>query len=478
MQWAVQAETWAHLPGDGKLWPQDVLVDGRPGRIMARDGLPAVLLPPGSHGVSGRLLWDRLPEQLSVPRESGIITLSVNGREIPVPAFSEQGQLWVEGATREGRDRPEVSNRLELQVFRRIVDDIPMRVATHLDLDVSGEQREVLLAGALPADFIGLSLESQLPARLEPDGRLRMQLRPGRWWIELTARRTASIDRLPLPALPEPWPAHEIWVFQARPHLRVVELEGLATVDPNQTTLPDAWRNLPAYRIERGQTLGLKLIQRGDPQPEPDSLVLERNLWLDFGGGGYTVSDLITGKMTRDWRLNVLGGMQLGRVAADGVPQLVTRLGEKGPVGVEVRRGSVNMSADSRLEGETWHFPATGWDKDFRAVKTRLHLPPGWRLFAATGVDNAPDSWVNRWTLLDLFLVLIAALAVARLWNWPYALLALVSLALFWHEPGAPRLVWLNLLAAIALLRVLPDGRAASLARAYRALALLALVLI
>ena len=472
MLWQVQAEGWIGLPGDDRLWPQDVEVDGKAALVMTRDGAPGILLLPGTHVVKGRLIWDRLPENLAVPRNSGIITLTVNGRPTAVPVFNEQGQLWIEGAQQARKARVEIANRLELQVFRRIVDEVPLRVVTHLELDVSGEQREMLLTGALLPDFIPLRLESPLPARLEPDGRLRVQVRPGRWQIELSARYPSEPARLPLPeALPPPWPAQEIWAFETRPHLRIVEIEGVPAVDPRQTNLPEDWKTLPAFRLQSGEAMAFKLLRRGDPEPEPDALNVRRSLWLDFDGGGYTLSDEITGRMTRDWRLNVLPGVKLGRVAVDGEPQLITRLGKSGPVGVEVRRGAVRMTADSRLEGKALNLPATGWDKDFRSANTELHLPPGWRLLAVTGVDNAPDTWISRWTLLDLFLVLIATLAVSRLWNWRRAAIALFALVLLWHEPGAPRYVWLNLLAAVALLRVLPVGRSAATEAAGRSAA-------
>jgi len=478
MQWSVQAESWVPLPGAAVLWPQEVRVDGKPGRVMARAGAPAILLAPGNHIINGQLPWDRIPESLPVPRSSGLIALSIQGRAVATPSFNEQGQLWLEGAGARSGQGTEVVDRLEVQVFRQLLDDIPFQLVTHLDLDVSGESREVLLSGALPANFVGMSLRSALPARLENDGRLRLQLRPGRWEVELTARHAGPVDALALPQSSAPWPPEEIWSFQARPQLRVVELEGVTSLDPNQTNLPEVWRNLPAYRVAAGDTVSFRLIQRGDPEPEPDALNLQRNLWLDFDGRGFTVSDEINGRMTRDWRLSVLGGQQLGRVAIDGTPQLITRLSEKGPPGVEVRRGNLRLAADSRMQGDVWRFPATGWDKDFRSVAAQLHLPPGWRLFTATGVDNVPDAWVNRWTLLDLFLVLIASLAVARLWNGWLGLLALATLTLLWHEPGAPRLVWLNLLAAIALLRVLPAGKLAVFCKGYAALALLGLVFI
>ena len=98
-----------------------------------------------------------------------------------------------------------------------------------------------------------------------------------------------------------------------------------------------------------------------------------------------------------------------------------------------------------------------------------------WR---ATGVDNVPDSWISRWTLLDLFLVLITALATARLWNRYWGALALITLVIIWHEPGAPHYVWLNILAATALLGVLPQGKFYNVTRWYLNVCWLALVVI
>ncbi len=117
--------------------------------------------------------------------------------------------------------------------------------------------------------------------------------------------------------------------------------------------------------------------------------------------------------------------------------------------------------------------PASGWALDFQTIETRLHLPPGWDLLSVSGVDNLPATWLNRWTLLDLFLVLVIALAVGRLWGWGWGVLALITLALTWQSPGAPHLVWLHVLAAYALLRLLPAEPArAAMARVRRFLLL------
>ena len=170
--------------------------------------------------------------------------------------------------------------------------------------------------------------------------------------------------------------------------------------------------------------------------------------------------------------------IKLGRVALDGVSQFITRLPGSDDAGVEVRRGTLRLDADGRIESDARRLPVVGWDQDVHKVSAELRLPPGWRLVASPGVDHAPGTWVGRWTLLDLFVVLIASLAVWRMWNWRWGLLTLATLSLLWHEPLAPRHIWLNLLAAIALYRALPEGTAKRVVYRYRNLSLVALAVI
>jgi len=474
--WQVDAESWAVLPGSPALWPQQVELDGKPATVAAQGESPAVWLPPGLHKLSGRFVWERLPENLSIPRDSGLVTLAVNGKPVK-PVFNEQGDLWLQGS--QGGPREEVANTLSLRVFRRVIDEVPLRVATRLDLEIAGQQREVLLAGCLLPEAIPLALSSPLPARLEADGRLRVLLRPGHSQIELTARQPGETGQLALPAQPaDPWPAEEIWSYEAHPETRVVDIEGAQAVDARQTEMPEEWKSLPAYRLPAGGKLVFKTLRRGDPDAAPDDLSLRRTLWLDFDGGGYTVHDEISGSLSRAWRLDALPGLSPGRVDIDGAPQSLTVMDGASQAGVELRRGRLRLSADSRAEGVRSPLSATGWARDFQNVATQLNLPPGWRLFAATGVDNAPDTWVGRWTLLDLFMVLIAALGLSMLRGRPAGAVAAAALVLLWHEPGAPQTVWLHLLAAVALLNALPVGRIAWAVKIYRNLAILALAFI
>jgi hypothetical protein len=474
-RWDVERDLWVDLPGDARHWPQDATVDGAAAVVVAHGGIPRVKLSTGRRAVTGRFLWQRLPELLPIPATTGLLELSVGGQAVPFPNRDSAGRLWLQ---RREEPEGEGSNRIDVAVHRLVDDDIPLVLATRLQLDVSGTGREVLLGPLLPEGFIPMALDSPLPARLEPDGRLRLQVRPGRWALEIRARHDGPTAALTAPEAVEPWSPNEVWVFGARPALRLVDIEGVDSIDPQQTDLPAEWRALPAYLLRAGDTMRLVERRRGDADPAPDQLALVRTLWLDFGGGGYTIQDRITGTLWRSARLDMLPPTRLGRVAVDGIDQFITRLGEATAPGVEIRTGVVRLDADSRLDGTTAELPAVSWDQDFTDVSALLQLPPGWRIIHAMGVDDAGPTWIKAWTLLDLFLVLITALATARLYGWLWGIVALFAIGLTYTEPGAPQWIWLALLSAEALVRIVPAGRVLSLLRLARIAALVGLVVI
>ena len=95
-------------------------------------------------------------------------------------------------------------------------------------------------------------------------------------------------------------------------------------------------------------------------------------------------------------------------------------------------------------------------------------MPPGHRLIAAPGADRAPESWFESWGLWGLFGVLVVSVFAGWLGGWPVGAIAFVGLLLTYQE--APEYIWLwaNLLAAVALARVAPEGKFLKAARAWR----------
>ena len=70
-----------------------------------------------------------------------------------------------------------------------------------------------------------------------------------------------------------------------------------------------------------------------------------------------------------------------------------------------------------------------------------MHLPPGWRLAHASGVPVVQTTWINSWTLFELFLVVIITVAMGRLWG-RVGGAALLAMVLTFQEDGAPRGLW------------------------------------
>ncbi len=465
---------WVRLPGAVRQWPQSVQVDGRPAIVVEQEDGPSVLVPEGTHEISGHFEWDSLPEALEVPPATGLVSLTVKGLLISQPNRDAEGGVFLQKESSE-----EETDRVEIVVNRRVTDDIPLTVTTQVQLKVSGKSRELFLGRAVLEGFVPMSLNSPFPLKIEPDGRLRVQIRPGTWVIEFVARHDGPVESLHRPEADGLWAEDdETWVFEAQPWLRQVLVEGVNGVDPQQTSLPAEWRRLPAYAMGPKDVMQLSPRSRGDSEPAPDALRLTRMLWLDFEGTGYTVSDAMTGQLHRSWRLDVQPGTQLGRVVASGADQSITRLSSEAPAGVELRQGALAIEADSRLTGPVDSISAVSWDADFDSVQTTLQLPPGWSLISVSGADSVPGTWVERWSLLDIFLVLVLTLAIGRLFGVPWGVLAFFTLALTWHEDEVPQYVWLAVLAGEALVRVLPGSWFKTLMSAYRLVAWGALIVI
>lgn len=472
--WHIDAATSVPLPGSAKRWPLDVKLDGKAALVVAAGGEPRVALESGEHILRGAFAWDSLPESLAVPKETGLLALTLRGLAVATPNRDAQGVVWFQktGTTEEG-------DALGIVVHRKVSDDIPLRLVTRVELHVSGKSREELLGKALPAGFVPMSLDSPLPARVEPDGRVRVQVRPGVFALQLTARAEGLVTELTRPAPEGPWKeGDEVWVFEAKNDLRVVTIEGVASIDPQQTTLPDAWKRLPAYPMPKGASMRFVQTRRGDADPPPDQLALARTLWLDFDGQGYTAQDVLTGTLNRESRLTMAAPTLLGRVSINGRDQFITRAGDGAQMGVEVRQGTLSVTADSRIAGDPSDVPAVGWAHDFHQVSGTLHLPPGWRLFYATGVDDVPGTWLRHWSLLELFLALMTGIVIGRLYGLRWGAVTLVMLVLVLPETDAPAWCWLPLLGLEALVRVVPVGRVRTLLAGARLAAFLLLGII
>lgn len=470
-QWTVYAdEQWLPLPGDTSYWPHRVTANGQAIEVVMHDGVPSLLVGPGSHRLAGTFEWDERPGVLRIPSQIGLVTLTLNGQRVARPELTGGGVFLGER-----RRETQASDALSANVYRLVADDVPTRLTTSIRIEVSGGVREELFGPVLPAGFVPLAINSQLPARLEADGKLRVQVRPGRWVVTLTARGPEALNAISLRVSEDNLPDSEIWSYRSNDRLRVTAAEGLPPVDPVQMQVPGNWRGLPAFRIAAGEALQITERSRGIVAAD-NELSLRRQMWLDFNGNGFVVSDVIGGAMRTGWRLDMGTPFALLSATEGDGNLLITNGQQEGQTGVELRHKAVDVGAIGRADTRA-AMPVTGWDARFAAVSTVLHLPPGHKLLAAPGADRAPSSWVSQWQLLDFFLVLIITIAAWRLFGRTAGVIALFALVLSFHELDAPVWLWLNLLIAIALLRVAPAGRLRQSVRAYQVVSAVALVL-
>ncbi len=446
-------ESWVPLPGARDVWPINVRIGDDAVVVVERDGRPAVKLAAGLQEISGDFRWRDMPQRIAIPKQIGILSLNVEGKEVPIPNWDADGEVWL----RRKRSEPADKDLLNLQVYRVIEDGIPVWMRTEIELTVSGKSREEQLGWILPEGWQIATVESQIPVAVDDRGVMKAQVRAGKWIVAVHAFRTTDPGEIRFAPEAEVAAATELVGLKTNPEFRISQIEGLPTVDVTQTTLPAKWRELPVFQWDTSRAFQLVQKMRGMGDQAPEGLMIDRRLWLDEDGAGLTYRDQLRGKMQQTWRLDVATGHELGAVRVDGEAQLITANPQTQVSGVEIRTRSMNMEAIGRAP-RTTEIMATGWQTDAESLRLTLTLPPGWRVFAVFGADQVEGDWLTAWSLLDLFLLLIFSLAVFRMFGVTAGIVALLAFGLAYHEPGAPRLTWLLLMMPLALLRVVGEG--------------------
>ena len=478
--WEVFGNSWLALPGNQRQWPTDVTVEGKSVTLLEGDNRPMLLVKPGRYAIQGKISWNTRPQFLQIPAENALIAVTIDGKPLTWPNIDAKGRLWFK---QPDETKPDLTkgDSVTIEIFRRISDGVPITMDTELRLTVSGKPRELLLGRFLLAESVATQFHSDIPARIEQDGLLRIQVRSGTWIVKLSSRFSENISKLTMEKATDDWPNQEIWSFRSAPLTRGVKITGVAGVDPSQLNLPKewpkSWNKLPTFIVEPKSTFTIEEQYRGDIAPTANQINLNRAIWLDFDSKGATIKDTITGAMSQDWRLSVQPDLQLGRISVNGLPQLVTRMEKDGSEGIEIRQSNLNVEAISRLDDRT-RLTATGWQHDINSLQVSLNMPPGWLLWHVAGPDRVRDTWLSRWDLWNLFLCLLIVGATFKLLDWRWAALAVATLGLSYHETNVPLATWVVLIVILPLLNVLPQGRLRKIITNLGYLTLIALAMI
>ncbi len=448
---------WMPLPGTDKLWPQELKIGGNRAPVVSRNGFPFVWVKRGKQTVLGVIRWQEFPQNIPLPPSYGMLDLRIDKALEGKAYIGAENRLWlVRENVRQGLE----TDGLQLKVFRKLTDSEPRQLETLLRLEVSGTDREATLGKLQLTGWELLDFDAPLPARIEDDGAMRIQLRPGKWVLHAKFRQLNQNELfLPEPQIELGWPEQEVWVVESRLPLRSAEIEGEA-IDPQQTLLPEKWKSLPAYKLSRDAGLKLKALPGSNSAQAVNRIEQNTTAWLAFDAQRWVWRDHLSGRIEQGWRMEQKAPFVLGHAKINQQPQLITQLTGNGQRGVEARYQQLDMEAVSTLplEKSGWklRIPASSWADNghLDRVNTQLNLPPGWWPLAVLGTDSSQGSWLDRWTLWDVFLGLLIVAAFWRLEGWMLGLASFFGLAFGYHESGAPVWIWLAILLPLALLRV------------------------
>ncbi|MCE0556955.1 hypothetical protein [Motilimonas sp. E26] len=455
MRFEMQVEVFSRasevrLPGNQSHWPTQLLVNQQPALVLDKGGKPYVQLSKGRHLITGTYLWSRLPTSLALPDDLALLNIVKNDQRFPTTINNNQ-LIFAQKLT----GTESAKDTLRVEVYRMLSDDVPMGLTTQIKLFVSGKSREVEIGQVSWDNIKTLQLESNLPARLEENGMLRVQVKPGVHEIKLQSRVVGNITSFQTNKLSTAWPEHEYISFASDPHWREVTLTGATSVDTSLVDIPAQWKNLPTYRLQANQALQLTSKTSQASKGHSNTINIRREIWLAFNGQGAVVKDLVRGEMNQGWRLNADSEMQAGRALVNEQAVLITEL--DGQQGVEIRSPQINLEAVSSLN-DIRHFNAVGWQNDVTDFSASIHLPPGWRALHASGVDGVAGTWIQQWNLWDIFWLMILVAVANKLLGVKGAMLMAVTLILSFHEDKAPNLLWALLLLLIGLAS-LPIGK-------------------
>lgn len=452
-------DDWVSLPGSQTYWPRDVQEGEKAIPVVLYRGTPSVYLKKGSHTLSGEISWKYRPNSIPVPRNVALFNLTIDGKEIKHP--QRNGEDFIATKHTESKPLYMEEDSIETEVYRQIQDGIPAIVTTQIKLTVTGKKRDEVLPSPLLAGSALSSLSAGgLQAHLNEDkGKLYVAVRAGTYWITIQERLTSKLSELSMPTFP--W-KEELWAFAQDNNLRHIKVEGGNGINPSNTDMPHYWKQYATYLMKPGNKLTFVEQRRGEEQVKENRLSLNRTAWLGMSGDEVTVSDSITGTLSEGWDLSFNGG-SLERAEANGQILPISENTKTGTT-ISVRNSNLSLNAVSQnTEGTNFlgilKLPANGWSTDITNGSLSIKTSPGWKVMGIWSSGNETGTWFSKWDLYDVFSLLLVALAVGKLWGFKWGTFSFISVGLAFQEDPDIAAIILVIVATVALLKIVPQGK-------------------
>ncbi|MDZ7923336.1 MAG: hypothetical protein U5M23_04605 [Marinagarivorans sp.] len=460
-RWQVQRDSMITLMGDQNYWPRHVTVNGQSAEVISSaSNTPQLHLSAGDYVIKGELAWAAMPQRLALDKAIGLVNLTVNNNKNN--AQIKEGNLWLQKTESDSATERDTQ---QLEVFRFLEDGIPLTLTTIIELKITGNAREIHTGTLQLPNTVTQALYSDLPAKIDSDGSLRLRARSGEWTITHSARVLGMPDDFTLTQSHDTWPAQEIWGFKAASALRQVKIEGPQTLNENQLDLPDFYHQhdgFSLYLMEADSHLKITERLRGQHNTEADALSLHRSLWLDFNGDGFTFKDNLTGDYITRARLNTLPLITLQSANIDGEAQIITQYEQQ--AGLEIRTRNPQIDAMGRIE-KTTQLPINGWQTTLDNTTLAVHLPPGYMAWHLGGADSVNNTWLSQWNLWSIFITLLIVGSLFKLFGPLWGGLALVTSLLTYHTAQSIFLWLAPFCLLLPLLKHLPQGVLLSITR-------------
>ena len=453
-QWDVFRPGWIPLPGDSSSWPVAVQVNDTAAVVISRHGKPFIHADKGELVIKGELAGTFGQHAFAVSPQTALVKFIRTGAEHQV-FLDAKSMLRFQPGGYAGVVRPrQEKDFLSLKVFRRLTDNVPTDTATVLRLTVSGKPREVSFGKVTLPGAIPVAVSSKLNASINEKGELTAVVKPGIWEITFSSYFPADSKIWQRgKAGGDFWPANEYWFFKRMPALYATEVKGSPPVDPKSVDAPRSWSNLPGYLVGPGGKLEVKRLSRGTLATGETRARIDRDAWISFSGEQLFIKDHVVGEAKPYSSLVVAQPDFLPKaIYLNEQPQVLVNTPEG--IGVSLRNRRLNAKVLGVMaDSHQFEMPGNYFSELKAESQTaRLHLPPGWRLLAIDGGIKGA-TWMSRWSLYLVFLLVIISISFARVIGPGWGLFAALTLGITFHEPETPALLWLLLLGLTAVLR-------------------------
>jgi len=461
-EWTSFGDASLSLPWANSAYLESVTINGEKASLSYKeDRRPMVAVEKGNYLVEGVLNVPPQVKDIYIGDKTGLVSLYINDNKVVQPAIvHNQLSLQIAGKATPQKTQKQEKDSVNTQVWRHISQSIPTRMQTVIDLTITGKSRNINLGKVLPDDMqiLNVSSNSRMPLSLSSEGELRVQVRSGHSQVTINTQRKGASEEYAFPENPY-FPNSEIWSFERNVNLEQVSVEGGAIYDASRIKhYPRHWLSSPTYLLGQNDTLSLIALPDAENQQENTALNSDREYWMDFNGKGYFYRDTITGRRGELKRINATNGHELNHAKFGySEDQVITLDPDSDEKGVELRSTDVNFIAEGRVERNK--LSSRAWLAPVESLDVQIHVPPGMRIFHATGADSYTGSWIGQWQLLDFFLVIIVTVSFFKLFGLTAGIIALLGMVSTIHEPGSPQLIWLTAVILAGLSKVIPSGK-------------------